>query len=158
MALGNSSDEIILSDGNSNIVWNLAYGNDENDNSTSLTADDFSMTGWGTKAAPGIDRAGADSTVRFGGDLGYESTTAGDSSAYASNVAAINDAGFLAGLGLETTIYASAGEPSLGSPLDGAYTAQEAAATVQVPMLPWAATALLALGLAGFASRIGRRK
>lgn len=85
-AFGNSSDEIVLSDADSAVVWNLAYDNDETTGrATFLTVDDYAVTDFGTKAAPGIVREGFDNgSLDF---LGYESNDsalAEDPNAYES--------------------------------------------------------------------------
>jgi hypothetical protein len=85
-AFGNSSDELIITDNNATVVWNLAYGNDEtNSFSTFLTVDDYSVTDFGNQAAPGIVRHGDDNGMP--GFLGYESQDsvfASDPNAYVS--------------------------------------------------------------------------
>ena len=54
IALGNSTDEIIISNGSATAVWSLAYENDENDDATTLTLGDFSVTAWVTKPIPAL--------------------------------------------------------------------------------------------------------
>lgn len=72
LALGNSGDELILSNDLSEVVYNLAYDNDENDNATRLTGDGlpWDRTDWGQKDGPYIDRQGDD--LGIAGLLGYE--------------------------------------------------------------------------------------
>lgn len=67
LILGNNSDELVLSNAAGDVVWQLAYGNDEaNGKATFLTTDDYSVNNYGTKAAPGIVREGDDN-----GDVGF---------------------------------------------------------------------------------------
>ncbi len=85
-AFANGTDEILLSDDDSTVVWNLAYANDETTGrATFLTVDDYAVTDFGSKAAPGIDREGFDNgSPDF---LGYESNDsalAEDPNAYES--------------------------------------------------------------------------
>lgn len=142
MALGNSDDELILSDG-VGTVWNLAYGNDENDNATYLTGagDAWTRTDWGTKDGVQILRQGDD--LGIPGLLGFElnnSPVGGpldpgdDLFAYESDYLAIKDAGFLASIGLATDFYDNVDNGSWGSPLAGAYVPvpEPAALTVLV--------------------------
>lgn len=70
-ALNNLTDQIILRNASSEIVWNLAYINDETSGfATFLTGGDFSITDFGTAAAPGISRSGDD--LGLPGFLGYQ--------------------------------------------------------------------------------------
>ena len=96
MILANTSDEIIIKDQNGNTIWNLAYGNDEvGGRATFFTEDNFSVTNYGSKSNPGVDRVGNDVT----GSLGYQrNSTTTDPDSYT----AING--------------------DLGSPLLGGYT------------------------------------
>lgn len=85
-AFGNSGDEIILSDPDTMVVWNLAYANDETTaRATFLTVNDYTVTDFGSKLAPGIVREGFDNgSPDF---LGYESNDSGlaeDPNAYES--------------------------------------------------------------------------
>lgn len=73
--LANGEDEIILKDSNSNIIWSLAYLDDEVNGIATFLAynHDFSsgVTVWGNKPAPGISRDGIDvasSTIGYQGD------------------------------------------------------------------------------------------
>ncbi|MEM8738538.1 MAG: lamin tail domain-containing protein [Planctomycetota bacterium] len=60
-ALSNTADEIFLANASGNVVWNLAYSNDESGGfSTFLARDDFSTTNFGDIDNPGIDRSGPD--------------------------------------------------------------------------------------------------
>ena len=85
MQLSNSGDELILMNSTGDTVWAIAYSNDDkwdtvgtadDGYSTYLSYDvDFTVvtSRWGTKAAPGIIRNGADtSVVDTGTVLGYE--------------------------------------------------------------------------------------
>ena len=85
MQLSNSGDELLLMNSTGDTVWTLAYSNDDkwdtvgtadDGYSTYLSYDvDFTVvpSRWGTKAAPGIIRNGADTTVVDTGTvLGYE--------------------------------------------------------------------------------------
>jgi len=129
MALGNSDDELILSDG-VGTVWNLAYVNDENDNATYLTGDGdaWTRTDWGTKAGVQIDRQGDD--LGIPGLLGFERNNSpvggpldpgDDPFAYESDYLAVKDADFLTSIGLATDFYDNVDNGSWGSPLAGAY-------------------------------------
>lgn len=108
-ALSNSSDELILTDASASMSWSLAYGNDEDEDSTALLQPDFMTTVFGDKAAPGIVRVGDDNaTVGF---LGYED--AGElniTSSFLNDAAAINN--LLGGTATETFL------TSLGVPVD----------------------------------------
>ena len=74
--MANSSDEIILSDGEGEVVWSLAYMNDDNSgHATFLAEDDFSITVWGSKEFFGIERDGVDPASDT---IGYESNQATD--------------------------------------------------------------------------------
>ncbi|MEM6768352.1 MAG: lamin tail domain-containing protein, partial [Bacteroidota bacterium] len=72
--LGNSGDEIILKDGNGDISWSLAYGDDETEGrATFLTSTDYLNIPnvYGSKSSPGVNRSGNDlGLMNF---LGYES-------------------------------------------------------------------------------------
>jgi len=73
IALGNSSDELIISDIDGTVVWSLAYPNGESSGrATFHTSTDLSDVAniYGSKAAPGVNRAGDDNGVL--GFLGYE--------------------------------------------------------------------------------------
>ncbi len=74
-ALANGADEIILKDNSGNVIWSVAYANDEvNGIATFLEySHDFSssLTVWGSKATPGINRSTTDpisSTIGYQGD------------------------------------------------------------------------------------------
>jgi hypothetical protein len=68
-ALANGTDEIVLEDANGNIVWSVAYQNDESvGRATHYTESTYSNRTWGSKATPGIVRNGNDVTAT----LGYE--------------------------------------------------------------------------------------
>jgi|GEM_PF-1533277 len=148
MALGNSDDELFLSDG-AGTAWNLAYGNDENDNSTYLTGDGdaWARTDWGTKDGVQIVREGDD--LGIPGLLGYErnNSPAGgplepgdDPFAYESDYLAIKDAGFLTSIGLAADFYDNVDNGSWGSPLAGAYVpVPEPATLTLLVLLGWAA-------------------
>lgn len=67
--LANKADEIILEDASGNIVWSVAYQNDETaGRATHYTETTYTNTVWGSKATPGIVRNGNDVT----GTLGYQ--------------------------------------------------------------------------------------
>ena len=72
-----------------------------------------------------------------------------------SDFAAVKDAGFLTGVGLATDFYDNVDAGSVGSPLGGGYVAEIAAvdAPMQVPAIPLAGLAVLALGIAGIQAR-----
>ncbi len=85
MILGNTTDEIILEDNNGNIIWSLAYGSDRSTgNATFYTENNYTPRVWGSKASPGIDRAGNDPAT---GTLGYErnNTTSDPNARFALN-------------------------------------------------------------------------
>ena len=68
--LGNSRDELILADAENEVVWSVAYMNDDNQgHATFLAEDDFSTTVWGSQDAPGIVRDGVDPAS---GTIGYQ--------------------------------------------------------------------------------------
>ena len=72
-SLDNDGDELLLRNAMGDIVWQLAYANDGAvGDSTYLSVDDFTVVSHGTKASPGIVRAGTD----ISGSLGYESHSA----------------------------------------------------------------------------------
>lgn len=69
ITLANGTDEIILENGNGDVVWSLAYQNDDAAGvATYYTEATFTNRFWGSKASPGVDRDGNDVT----GSLGYE--------------------------------------------------------------------------------------
>ena len=88
LTLGNSADEIAISDAESNAVWSLAYPNgDSAGRAVFLSEDSFTTTMWGSTATPGIDQTGIDPAS---GTLGYQNndatedpnaTTSGDDTA-----------------------------------------------------------------------------
>lgn len=101
-ALSNSTDELILRDSTTAPVWSLAYGNDEDEDSTALFDPDFLTTAFGTKASPGIDREGDDNGVL--GFVGYEDS--GDAfTVFLNDADAIKDPTFLTSLGIDTDFY-----------------------------------------------------
>ena len=117
-ALSNSSDEIIVSDGDGNVVWSLAYGNDESGEfGTFHTAEDLSAVTnvYGSKASPGVVRQGNDNgTTNL---LGYEENdTTTDPNAVLSDYAGIKDETFLTSLGIDTTFYDNVDNGSNASP------------------------------------------
>jgi hypothetical protein len=134
-ALGNSGDELILSDAGSNVVWSLAYGNDETQAvATFLTGDDFGTTMFGSEAAPGVVRNGDDNGLV--GFLGYEeNTNVVDPFAFSSTITGIKDATFLTNLGLATDFYDNVDDPSVGSPLAGGYSVVPEPATLGLLVL-----------------------
>lgn len=97
--MGNSDDKLVLTNASSSVVWRLAYSNGETSGATTfLTGNDFSITNYGTKAAPGVVRAGFDNgSATF---LGYQS---GDATTDAFSVSSTN--------------------ADFGSPLAGQYSA-----------------------------------
>ncbi len=69
--LANASDQLILRNAMDQIVWNLAWANDEASAfATFLTPSDFSVTDYGTAGDPGISRSGDD--LGMPGFLGYQ--------------------------------------------------------------------------------------
>lgn len=130
IALGNGSDELLLKD-NGATVWNIAYDNDENDDSTWLTLDDFSRTDWGQKGGPFIVRVGDDLDIP--GLTGYErNTDTLDPLAWESDYLAVKDADFLTGIGLPIDTYDNVDNGSWGSPLAGHYTTIPEPATLSL--------------------------
>ena len=70
-SLANTSDEIVLMDGQGGVVWSLAYADDDMGGyATVLVELDPQMMVSGSKAAPGVVRAGDDNMMQ--GFLGYE--------------------------------------------------------------------------------------
>ena len=113
-ALGNSSDEIILSDDLAAVQFSLAYGNDEDEDSTALTPRDFATTSYGNEASPGIVREGDDNGTL--GLLGFEDS--GDFvSVFESDFTAIQDSTFLNSLGVDVTQYDNVDQASEADPL-----------------------------------------
>ncbi len=71
LTLANGADEIVIEDNSNNIVWSLAYADDETDGiATFYSESTYTTNIWGSKAAPGINRNGNDVTS---GSLAYES-------------------------------------------------------------------------------------
>lgn len=72
--LSNSGDEVVLRNQANQIVWTLAYPNGETEGRATYLdyANDMNttITAWGSKSSPGINRAGNDPAS---GTLGYES-------------------------------------------------------------------------------------
>jgi len=70
LTLANTSDEIIIRDVSTNIVWSVAYQSDDVSGiATQYTeAPTFTNRVWGSKAVPGVNRTGNDVT----GTLGYQ--------------------------------------------------------------------------------------
>jgi len=144
MALGNSDDQLILLDG-VGTVWNIAYGNDENDNATYLTGDGdaWARTDWGTMDGVQIVREGDDLGIldllgfeRNNSPVGGPLDLDDDPLAYESDYLAVIDADFLVSIGLATDFYDNVDNGGWGSPLAGAY----------VPVPEPAAITLLFLG------------
>jgi len=74
MALGNGADELIISDPLGNVIYNVAWVNDETTGrATYLTDDSFTRRNWGTEAGNQINRAGDDLGIL--GLTGYEQNT-----------------------------------------------------------------------------------
>jgi len=70
-ALFDLVDQVIIRNAQNEVVWNLAYMNDEAiGRATWLTATDFAITNYGTLANPGISRSGDD--LGIPGFLGYQ--------------------------------------------------------------------------------------
>ncbi|NQX96257.1 MAG: HYR domain-containing protein [Flavobacteriales bacterium] len=74
LTLANGTDEIIIEDSNGNIIWSLAYANDEVEGIAVhyTEAPTFTNNIWGSKASPGIDRSGNDPATST---LGYENNS-----------------------------------------------------------------------------------
>lgn len=125
-AFGNSGDELILSDAGASVVWSLAYMNDETEAvATFHTSTDLSSVTnvYGSKAAPGVDRAGDDNgTLGF---LGYEDSVIGTSEdpfGFFGSAAAVQ--------GLAWGDYSGAVNDGFGSPLAGGYSVVPEPATI----------------------------
>jgi len=113
-ALGNSADEIILTDDSAAVQFSLAYMNDEDEDSTALLPQDFGTIAYGTEASPGIDRAGDDNGIV--GFLGFQDS--GDfSSIFEGDFTAIQDTNFLTSIGVDITKYDGVDSASEGDPL-----------------------------------------
>jgi len=70
LTLGNSADEIVISDAEANVIWSVAYPNGEgNGNAAFLSEDNFSTTTWGSTSEPGISFTDIDPAS---GTLGYQ--------------------------------------------------------------------------------------
>ena len=70
-ALTNAADQVIISNALAEVVWNIAWVNDElSGRATFLTATDFAITDFGSLASPGISRSGDD--LGISGFLGYQ--------------------------------------------------------------------------------------
>jgi len=73
--LANTDDQIVLRDPSGALLWTLGYDDDETEGrATFLATGDFSITDYGTEAAPLIDRNGNDATLPP--QIGYESNDA----------------------------------------------------------------------------------
>lgn len=69
--LNNTFDQIIITNALAEVVWNIAWVNDELSSlATFLTATDFAITDFGSLAFPGISRSGDD--LGISGFLGYQ--------------------------------------------------------------------------------------
>ena len=69
--MANGADEIVITDANGEVVWSIAYPNDDdNGRATFLAEDDFSTTIYGSKTTPGISRDGVDPATDT---IGFES-------------------------------------------------------------------------------------
>lgn len=84
MGLGNGRDEIILEDNLGTTIWSVAYDNDETEGrATHYTEVTYATTTFGSKATPGVNRAGND----VSGTLGYESNNISlDANAFVNNI------------------------------------------------------------------------
>ncbi|BDS13277.1 choice-of-anchor D domain-containing protein [Aureispira anguillae] len=99
LTLSNGTDEIIIRDASNNIVWSVAYQNDDASGIAAHYTDapTFTNSIWGSKASPGVDRTGNDPAT---GTLGYENNnTTADPNVMTSTTG------------------------DMGSPFDGTYTA-----------------------------------
>ena len=75
ITLANSSDELILTDASDNVIWSLAYADDDTEGkATWISTSTNTPTVWGSKASPGIDRDGTDNVA--GSPTGYEKNSA----------------------------------------------------------------------------------
>lgn len=71
--LDDDSDEIIIENETQNVIWSIAYDNDDTEGfSTHYTEETYSNINFGSKEVPGINRAGNDVI----GSLGYEKNNA----------------------------------------------------------------------------------
>ncbi|WP_375562299.1 T9SS type A sorting domain-containing protein [Bernardetia sp. OM2101] len=71
LTLANGADEIVVTDNLDNVVWSLAFANDETDGrATFYSESTYTTNVWGNTTTPGVVRNGNDVTT---GTLGYES-------------------------------------------------------------------------------------
>ncbi|MFT5646078.1 MAG: hypothetical protein ACI976_000756 [Aureispira sp.] len=99
LANGTTGDEIIIKDASNNVVWSVAYKDDDASGIAAqyTEAPTFTTRIWGSKAVKGVDRTGNDSAT---GTLGYENNnTTADPNVMTSTTG------------------------DMGSPFDGTYTA-----------------------------------
>lgn len=114
MALGNAADEIVLADAAGTPIWSLAYGDDGSPGyATFLTeTHDFAIDQFGSPDAPGVSRDGDDNGLV--GFAGYQQNdVTPDPMAYESDISMLE--------ALFGEDFATAAEPSLGSPRLGEY-------------------------------------
>lgn len=82
-ALGNTTDELVLKNTTGAVVWSIAYGNDDVTGVATFLeySHNFSsgLTVWGSKAVPGINRAGIDPISTTTGYQGDSATVDGSS-------------------------------------------------------------------------------
>ncbi len=73
LTMSNTTDELILTDASDNVIWSLAYSDDESEGkATWISTATNTPTTWGSKASPGIVRDGND----VSGSTGYEKNNA----------------------------------------------------------------------------------
>lgn len=99
LILANGTDEIIIKDASNNVIWSVAYKNDDASGIAAqyTEAPTFTTRVWGSKAVTGVDRTGTDPAT---GTLGYENNnTTADPNVMTSTTG------------------------DMGSPFDGTYTA-----------------------------------
>ena len=73
LTMSNTTDELILTDASDNVIWSLAYADDESEGkATWISTATNTPTTWGSKASPGIVRDGND----VSGSTGYEKNNA----------------------------------------------------------------------------------
>jgi hypothetical protein len=115
-SLANGADELVLRDPSGTVVWSLAWLDDDTTaRATFLTqSTDFSVSAYGSQEAPGVDRDGDDNGTP--GFPGYQ-----DNGVTPDPGAVISDISQLVALFGEQ--FANVSQPSVGSPLAGAYSA-----------------------------------
>lgn len=74
LTLANGTDEIVIEADNGDVIWTVAYANDDDETiATHYTEATYTTRIWGSKAVPGINRSGNDPATNT---LGYEKNNA----------------------------------------------------------------------------------